>query len=102
MKFSVIVPCYKQEKLVAQTLDSVLMQKSHDWELLCTDDGGPDRTGEVLDEYVKNNCRNIKEYDVQQDEDKKRVLEGNVHDFNKFSTYWGAPSLLIVKRNTLV
>lgn len=78
MKFSVIVPCYKQEKLVAQTLDSVLMQKSHDWELLCTDDGGPDRTGEVLDEYVKNNCRNIKEYDVQQDEDKKRVLEGNV------------------------
>ena len=78
MKFSVIIPCYKQERIVAQTLDSVLSQKSSDWEMLCTDDGGPDRTGEVLDEYVKNHSRNITEYDIQQDGEIKRVLEGVV------------------------
>ena len=78
MKYSIIIPCYKQEHLVTHTLDSVLCQKVRDWEILCTDDGSPDRTGEVLDEYVKGHCRDIKTYYIQQNGEKKRVLEGVV------------------------
>ncbi len=78
MKYSIIVPCYKQEKLVAQALDSVLCQKCSDWEVLCADDGGPDRTGEVLDEYVRNHCGDLQESHIEQDGETKRLVVGSV------------------------
>ena len=78
MKYSIIIPCYKQEHLVTHTLDSILCQKVRDWEILCTDDGSPDRTGEVLDEYVKSHCRSIIEHEILQDGEIKRIVEGHI------------------------
>ena len=57
MTFSIIIPCYKVEKYVRECLDSVLVQESPDWEAICVDDGSPDRTGTILDEYAVKDSR---------------------------------------------
>ena len=60
-KFSIITPCYKCAKYVRETLDSVLAQKVADWELICVDDGSPDETGKVLDDYLREHCAAVTE-----------------------------------------
>lgn len=50
--FSVIIPCYKVEEYIKACLDSVLRQGYVDWEAICVDDGSPDKTGAILDEYA--------------------------------------------------
>ena len=57
MKFSIIIPCYKVEKYIRECLDSVLVQSYQDWEAICVDDGSPDRTSEILDEYAVKDQR---------------------------------------------
>lgn len=52
---SVIVPCYKVEKWLPACLDSILMQTHENLEIICVDDGSPDRSGEILEEYAKKN-----------------------------------------------
>lgn len=49
---SVIVPVYKAEKVVARCIESVIAQEYKDWELILVDDGSPDRSGEICDEYA--------------------------------------------------
>lgn len=56
-KFSIIIPCYKVEKYIRECLDSVLAQKVVSWEAICTDDGSPDGTGAILDEYAAKDSR---------------------------------------------
>ena len=55
--FSIIIPCYKVEKYIRECLDSVLAQNILDWEAICVDDGSPDRTGAILDEYATKDSR---------------------------------------------
>ena len=50
---SIIVPVYKAVKFLHQCVDSILGQTFSDWELLLVDDGSPDRSGEICDEYGK-------------------------------------------------
>lgn len=56
-KFSIIIPCYKVEAYIRECLDSVLAQKIDSWEAICTDDGSPDGTGAILDEYAARDER---------------------------------------------
>ena len=56
-KVSIIVPVYKAEKYIHRCIDSILAQTFTDWELLLIDDGSPDRSGEICDEYAKKNKR---------------------------------------------
>lgn len=56
-KFSIIIPCYKVEAYIRECLDSVLAQKVDSWEAICTDDGSPDGTGAILDEYAAKDSR---------------------------------------------
>lgn len=49
---SVIVPVYKAEKVITRCIESVIVQKYKDWELILVDDGSPDRSGEICDEYA--------------------------------------------------
>lgn len=51
-KISVIVPVYKTEKFIRRCVESVLRQTYTDLELLLVDDGSPDRSGEICDEYI--------------------------------------------------
>lgn len=56
-KISVIVPVYKAEKYLHRCVDSILNQTFTDFEVLLIDDGSPDRSGEICDEYAKKDSR---------------------------------------------
>ncbi len=57
MLVSVIVPVYKAEKWLHCCVDSILAQTMEDFELLLIDDGSPDRSGEICDEYAAKDSR---------------------------------------------
>ena len=56
-KISVIVPVYKAEKYLHRCVDSILAQTFTDFEVLLIDDGSPDRSGDICDEYAKKDSR---------------------------------------------
>lgn len=49
--FSIIVPVYKVEKYLLRFLESVASQTFTDYEVLLVDDGSPDRSGVICDEF---------------------------------------------------
>lgn len=51
VKVSVIVPVYKAERYLRKCLDRILGQTSPDFELILIDDGSPDSSGAICDEY---------------------------------------------------
>ena len=57
MKFSVIVPVYKVEQYLRPCIDSILGQTYKDFELILVDDGSTDGSGEMCDQYVKEDSR---------------------------------------------
>lgn len=54
---SVIVAIYQAENYLTRCLDSILNQSFADFEVLLIDDGSTDRSGEICDEYAKNDAR---------------------------------------------
>jgi len=54
---SVIVPVYKAENYLHRCVDSILAQTFTDFEVLLVDDGSPDRSGEICDEYAQKDDR---------------------------------------------
>ena len=54
---SVIVPVYKAEKTLSRCVDSILAQTYPDFELLLVDDGSPDGSGTLCDDYAKKDPR---------------------------------------------
>lgn len=52
MKLSVIVPVYKAERYLSRCVDSLLAQKAGDYEIILVDDGSPDASGRLCDEYA--------------------------------------------------
>lgn len=57
VKFSVIVPVYKVEDYLPRCIESILNQTISDFELILVDDGSPDRSGAICDEYAARDCR---------------------------------------------
>jgi glycosyltransferase involved in cell wall biosynthesis len=51
---SIIIPVYKAERYLANCIDSILAQTYSDFELLLIDDGSPDKSGNICDEYALN------------------------------------------------
>ena len=54
---SVIVPVYKVEKYLSRCIDSIISQTYQEWELFLVDDGSPDRSGVICDEYSNKDSR---------------------------------------------
>lgn len=54
---SIIIPVYKAERYLSKCVDSILAQTYADWELLLVDDGSPDNSGSLCDEYAAKNKR---------------------------------------------
>ena len=54
---SVIVPIYNVEKYLRRALDSILSQTHKDWEAILVDDGSTDRSGQIAEEYARNDTR---------------------------------------------
>ena len=56
-KISIIMPVYKVEKFVGKTIESILGQTLEDFEFFAIDDGSPDNSGKICDEYAKKDAR---------------------------------------------
>lgn len=56
-KISIIIPVYKVEQYLPKCVDSILAQTYQDWELLLIDDGSPDNSGKICDEYAQKDKR---------------------------------------------
>ncbi len=52
LSVSVIIPAYNRERLLGQTLESVLAQTYTDYEVIVVDDGSTDGTRRVAESYV--------------------------------------------------
>ena len=56
-QISVIVPVYRVERYLPRCLDSIVAQTFTDWECILIDDGSPDNSGAICDEYAKQDSR---------------------------------------------
>lgn len=54
---SIIIPVYNVEKYIGRCLDSIISQTFTNWECIIIDDGSPDKSGIICDEYAKNDNR---------------------------------------------
>ena len=50
-KISVIVPVYNVEKYLPKCLDSLVNQTFDDFEVIVINDGSPDNSQDIIDEY---------------------------------------------------
>ncbi len=56
-KVSIIVPVYKAEKYISKCIESLVSQTLRDIEIILVDDGSPDKSGIICDEYAKQDNR---------------------------------------------
>lgn len=54
---SIIMPAYGSEKVIAETIDSVISQTYKNWELLITNDCSPDNLEDVVNQYLETEKR---------------------------------------------
>lgn len=57
MRFSIIVPVYNTERYLKKCIDSILIQKFSDFELILVDDGSEDSCGDMCDKYAEYDSR---------------------------------------------
>ena len=57
MKLSIVIPVFNVEATLARCIDSVLGQSFGDYELILVDDGSPDNSGIVCDQYSEKDDR---------------------------------------------
>ena len=56
-QISIIVPVYKVEKYICRCIDSIINQSYKRLEIILVDDGSPDSSGVICDEYQKKDSR---------------------------------------------
>lgn len=56
-EISIIVPVYRAEKYLNACVDSILYQTFSDFELVLIEDGSPDQSGAICDEYAQRDQR---------------------------------------------
>lgn len=54
---SIIIPVYNVEKYLRECLDSISQLKTVTWEAILVDDGSTDTSGQICDEYAKQDSR---------------------------------------------
>ena len=60
MRMSIIVPIYNVEQYIEECLESIYNQNLTDFEVICIDDRGKDKSIQKVQEYVeKNNIKNL-------------------------------------------
>lgn len=56
-RLAIVVPAYGVEKYLKECLDSLLAQTHRNFVIFAVDDGSPDESGKILDEYAKRDSR---------------------------------------------
>lgn len=56
-EISIVVAVYKAEAYIRRCLDSILAQTFTDYEVIMVDDGSPDSSGEICEEYARRDSR---------------------------------------------
>lgn len=56
-KVSIVVPCFNQEKFIAECLESIRSQSWRDWECIVVDDGSSDGSAHVVNRFVARDGR---------------------------------------------
>ncbi|MCM1137784.1 MAG: glycosyltransferase [Duncaniella sp.] len=56
-EISIVVAVYKAEAYIRRCLDSILAQTFTDYEVIMVDDGSPDSSGEICEEYAGRDPR---------------------------------------------
>ena len=56
-KISIIIPVYKVEKYIRKCVDSAINQTHLNLEIILVDDGTPDNSGKICDEYAQKDTR---------------------------------------------
>lgn len=56
-KISIIIPIHNGEKYIKQTIDNILNQTYHNWELILIDDGSNDCSRDIINEYKSEKIR---------------------------------------------
>lgn len=51
-KLSIVIPMYEVERYLPACLDSVILPGREDYEIIAVDDGSPDRSGAIAEEYA--------------------------------------------------
>jgi len=54
---SIVLPCYRVQAYVRHCLESILDQSFRDFEVIAINDASPDHTGEILDDYARQDVR---------------------------------------------
>ena len=62
IKVSVIVPVYNVEKFIDKCLDSLVNQTLKEIEIIVVNDGSPDNSQKIIDEYVKKYPDKVKSF----------------------------------------
>lgn len=57
MKISIIIPIYNAAPYISRTIESVLSQSYHDFELILVDDGSKDNSLEICKSFLQNDKR---------------------------------------------
>lgn len=64
-KISVILPVYNGEEYLAKSINSILMQKMQDFELIVVDDGSTDNSKQIIDTYLEKEPKKVIYYRKQ-------------------------------------
>ena len=56
-RVSVVIPVYRVESTLRRCVDSVLGQTFSDFQAILVDDGSPDSSGDICDEYARLDSR---------------------------------------------
>lgn len=59
MKISVIIPCYQQAQYLPTAVDSALKQTYNNFDIIIVNDGSPDNTREIAEDYARKH-KNVK------------------------------------------
>ena len=57
---SVVVPIYKSEPFLKKCIDSIIGGGIDDYELILVDDGSPDNSGQIADDYAARDPKHVK------------------------------------------
>lgn len=57
IKFSIMTPVYKVEQYLPECIESVLDQTYENFEFILVDDGSPDHSGEICEQYAEKDSR---------------------------------------------